>query len=183
MSICHWFELVLRSQGKSSKSKAMFLENWAKQSFNPFTVGTDYLKDLGIWFGEGVGAGVCVKTWEERTAKVRQKLIFWEHCSFSIAGKNPVIRTHTKTNINCAWRTINSVKDALWFVQHLLVFQSKEWTLTDSCELAHSKVQDCVLRDALKLGATATKAHWGKIISGLSTEVEYGFVGYWTLPL
>ncbi|XP_048392418.1 uncharacterized protein LOC125455003 isoform X1 [Stegostoma tigrinum] len=68
---------------------------------------------------------------------------------------------HTATNINCAWRTINLVKDALWSARNLLVYQSKELTLTDCCRLAHSKVQDYILRDTLKLGAAAIKAQWG----------------------
>eukprot|EP00061_Rhincodon_typus_P007180 g28599.t1 len=58
--------------------------------------------------------------------------------------------THTETNIN--WRTISSVKDTLWSTRTLLVFQSKELTLTECYRLAHSKAQDYVLRDALKLG-------------------------------
>eukprot|EP00061_Rhincodon_typus_P004516 g22787.t1 len=67
----------------------MFFGNWADRSFIPFTVRTDYLKVLGIWFG---GAGACTKTWGERVKKVRQKLSRWEHRSLSIAGKNLVIR-------------------------------------------------------------------------------------------
>eukprot|EP00061_Rhincodon_typus_P013398 g39746.t1 len=46
--------------------------------------------------------------------------------------------THTKT--------INLVKDTLWSARTLSVFQSKELTLTECCRLAHSKVQDYVLR-------------------------------------
>eukprot|EP00061_Rhincodon_typus_P007763 g29773.t1 len=63
---------------------------------------------------------------------------------------------HTETNIDCIWRTINSVKVVLWSARHLLV-QSKELTPTESCRLAPSKVRDYVLRDALKLGAAAAK--------------------------
>ncbi|XP_072365904.1 uncharacterized protein [Scyliorhinus torazame] len=70
--------------------------------------------------------------------------------------------THTETNINCCWKVINSVKDALWSARNLLIFQCKELSSTECCRLAHSKVQDYVLRDALKLGAAAAKAQWGK---------------------
>ncbi|XP_067873155.1 uncharacterized protein [Heterodontus francisci] len=66
--------------------------------------------------------------------------------------------THTEMTINCCWGTINSVKDALWSARNLLVFQRKELSTTECCRLAHSKVQDYVLRDALKLGAAAAKA-------------------------
>eukprot|EP00061_Rhincodon_typus_P006461 g27125.t1 len=81
ISICNQFELASGAKVNRGKSKAMF--------FNPFTVKTDYLKVLGIWFG---GARACAKTCEECIAKVRQKLGFWEHCSLSIVGENLVIR-------------------------------------------------------------------------------------------
>eukprot|EP00061_Rhincodon_typus_P002452 g17610.t1 len=69
----------------------------------------------------------------------------------------PFSRTHIKTNFSCAWRTINLVKDTFWSAQNFLVFQKKELTPTEYCRLAHSKVQDHVLKDTLKLGAAATK--------------------------
>ncbi|XP_072103315.1 uncharacterized protein [Mobula birostris] len=47
------------------------------------------MKVLGIWFG---WAEACNKNWQERTAKVRQKLGLWGGCSLSITGKNLVIR-------------------------------------------------------------------------------------------
>eukprot|EP00061_Rhincodon_typus_P016507 g44766.t1 len=65
--------------------------------------------------------------------------------------------THTETDINCVWRTINSVKDAVWSVRNVLVFQNKGVISTECCRLAHSKIQDHVLRDAVKLGAAASK--------------------------
>eukprot|EP00061_Rhincodon_typus_P014102 g40917.t1 len=49
------------------------------------------------------------------------------------------------------------MKDAFWSARNLLVFQSKELTLPECCRLAHSKVQDHMLRDTLKLGAAAAK--------------------------
>eukprot|EP00061_Rhincodon_typus_P016332 g44499.t1 len=67
------------------------------------------------------------------------------------------ISTHTETNTSCTWRPINSVKDILSSARNLLVFQNKELTSTKCCRLAHSKVQDHVLRDALKPGDAATK--------------------------
>ncbi|XP_078075400.1 uncharacterized protein LOC144497833 [Mustelus asterias] len=70
--------------------------------------------------------------------------------------------THTETNINCCWRVINSVKDALWSARNLLIFQLKELSSTECCRLAYSKVQDYVLRDALKLWAAAAKSQRGK---------------------
>eukprot|EP00061_Rhincodon_typus_P018254 g47354.t1 len=66
-------------------------------------------------------------------------------------------KTHTEANITCSWRTINAVKDTLWSARNLLVFQLKELTPTECCRLAHSKVQDYMLRDALNRGAAAAK--------------------------
>eukprot|EP00061_Rhincodon_typus_P014580 g41681.t1 len=64
---------------------------------------------------------------------------------------------HTETNINNAWRIINSVKGAPWSARNMLVCQNKELTVTESCRLANSKVQDYMLRDALKLGCPMLK--------------------------
>eukprot|EP00061_Rhincodon_typus_P004950 g23801.t1 len=88
LSICDQFELASGAKVNRGKSEAMFFSNWADRSFIPFTVRTDYLKVLGVWFG---GAGACTKTWEEHITKLRQKLVLWEHHSLSIAGKNLVI--------------------------------------------------------------------------------------------
>eukprot|EP00061_Rhincodon_typus_P012644 g38509.t1 len=78
---------------------------------------------------------------------------------------------HAETNNDCTWRTINSVKDAPWSAQNLLVFQSKELTLTECCRLAHTKVQDNMLRDALNLRAAVAKVQWGKTtVWGLPAE-------------
>eukprot|EP00061_Rhincodon_typus_P007852 g29951.t1 len=90
MSICDLFELASGAKVNRGKSKAMLFGNWVNQSFIPFTVRTDYLKVLGIWFR---GAGLCAKTSEECITKVRQKLGRWEHRSLAIMGKNLVIRS------------------------------------------------------------------------------------------
>eukprot|EP00061_Rhincodon_typus_P009351 g32790.t1 len=51
------------------------------------------------------------------------------------------------------------------------VDQNKELTLTKCCRLAHSKIQDYVLRVTLNLGAAAAKGQWGKtIVRGLPAE-------------
>eukprot|EP00061_Rhincodon_typus_P018427 g47595.t1 len=71
-------------------SEAIFHGNWADQSFIPFTIRTDYLKVLGIWFSE---AGACAKTSEEPIIRFRQKLVFCEHCSLFIAGGKKVPNT------------------------------------------------------------------------------------------
>eukprot|EP00061_Rhincodon_typus_P011896 g37256.t1 len=55
------FELASGIKVNWGKSKSMFIGNWADQSFILFTIRTDYLTVLGIWFG---GAAACAKTWE-----------------------------------------------------------------------------------------------------------------------
>eukprot|EP00061_Rhincodon_typus_P005222 g24476.t1 len=82
MSICNQFELASGAKVNQGNSEAMLFGNWVDQSLISFTVRLDYLKVLGIWFG---GARVCTKTWEERVTKVKQKLVFWEHSSISLA--------------------------------------------------------------------------------------------------
>ncbi|XP_067911852.1 uncharacterized protein [Heterodontus francisci] len=79
--------------------------------------------------------------------------------------------TYTEISINCCWRTINWEKDALWSAQNLLVFQCKELSITECCRLAHSKVQDYMLRGTLKLGEDVAKAQWEK------TTVTYTWRG------
>ncbi|XP_067824015.1 uncharacterized protein [Heptranchias perlo] len=43
----------------------------------------------------------------------------------------PFLGTHTETDINCCWKNIKSVKDALWSARNLLVFQCKELSVAD----------------------------------------------------
>eukprot|EP00061_Rhincodon_typus_P016605 g44911.t1 len=50
MSICDQFELASEANVNRSESEAVFLGNWADQSFLPITVRTDDPKVLGIWF-------------------------------------------------------------------------------------------------------------------------------------
>eukprot|EP00061_Rhincodon_typus_P016691 g45041.t1 len=59
--------------------------------------------------------------------------------------------------------------------ENLHVCLNKELSPTERSKLAHSKVQDYVLRDTQKLGAAATKMQWGKTtVCGLSAEVKWG---------
>eukprot|EP00061_Rhincodon_typus_P012466 g38221.t1 len=88
VSISDQFGLASGAKINRGKSEAMFFGNWADRSFIPFIIRTDYLKVLSVWFG---GAGACTNTWEQRAAKVRQKLGRWEHRFLSIAGRNLVI--------------------------------------------------------------------------------------------
>eukprot|EP00061_Rhincodon_typus_P004043 g21618.t1 len=66
MSICDQFERASDTKVNRGKTEAMFFGNWANRSLIAFTIRTDYLKVLDIWFG---GAGACTKTWEERVTE------------------------------------------------------------------------------------------------------------------
>eukprot|EP00061_Rhincodon_typus_P013849 g40477.t1 len=89
MSICDQFELASGAKVNRGKSETMFFRNWVGQSLIPFTIRSDCLKVLGIWFR---GAGACATIWEEHVTKARQKLGKWEHGSLSIVDKTLVIR-------------------------------------------------------------------------------------------
>eukprot|EP00061_Rhincodon_typus_P009348 g32786.t1 len=131
MSIDDQFELVSGAKVNRGKSEAMFFWNWADQCFIPFTVRTHYLKMLGIWF-EGVGA--CAKSWEECIAKDIHR------------GKHQLYLEGHQLHERCCLVCLKK-----------LAFQNKELTSNECCRLAHSKVQDYMLRDALKLRAAATR--------------------------
>ena len=70
--------------------------------------------------------------------------------------------THSETDIKCCWKVINSVKDALWSARALFTTQQSEMSVGECCRLAHCRLQEYVLRDALKLGAANAKARWGR---------------------
>eukprot|EP00061_Rhincodon_typus_P013510 g39919.t1 len=148
-SVCDLFELASGAKVKRGESKTVFLGTGLTDPLSPSPLGR-LPEDAGnmVW-----RAGECAKSCEERVVKVKQEPLFWEHHSFSIAGKKLAISsmkqdsvlyglcpgTHTKIIIDSTWMTINSVKDALWSAQNLLVFQNKELTLTECCRLVHSK--------------------------------------------
>eukprot|EP00061_Rhincodon_typus_P001777 g15750.t1 len=103
LDICGQFELASGAKVNRGKSEAMLFGNWDDRSFIPFTIRTDYLKVLDVWFG---GAGACTKTWEERILRLWQKLGRWVHRSLSIAGKNLVVRCEGLSVLLCvaqAW--------------------------------------------------------------------------------
>eukprot|EP00061_Rhincodon_typus_P012201 g37786.t1 len=186
MSICDQFELASGAKVNRGQSEAMFFGNWADRSFIPFTIRTDYLKKLGRWEHRSLsiaGKNLVIKCEVLSVCRLEGNAVGFvevhpkqlhdtglcapRHGTLCSTTRDSVLHglfpgTHTETNISCAWRSINVVKDAPWPARNLLVFQMKELTLTECCRLAHSKVQDYVLRDALKLGAAAAKEQWGK---------------------
>ncbi|XP_067875652.1 cytochrome P450 2J2-like isoform X2 [Heterodontus francisci] len=121
-------------------------EFFKPDAFIPFSMG-----------GGGCGFGRCC----------RRSLVVYI-MEIYIKGGNSVLHglfpgSHTEININCCWRIFSSVKDALWSARNMMVFQCKELSMTECCRLARSKVQDYVLRDAVKLGAAARKGSKGEM--------------------
>ncbi|KAJ1197832.1 hypothetical protein NDU88_001678 [Pleurodeles waltl] len=57
----------------------------------PFPIEAGLVKILGIWFGR---PGASVKSWNERLAKVKQKLGLWSLRHLSIEGKALVLRNN-----------------------------------------------------------------------------------------
>eukprot|EP00061_Rhincodon_typus_P006771 g27759.t1 len=139
MSICNQFELASGAKVNRGKSEAMFFGHWADRFFSLFTIRTDYLKVLGIWFG---GARAYVKSWEERIAMVRQKLGFWEHRSLSILGENLVIRYEVLSLLLyvalvwpipriCAIAVTRAVFHFIWQSKMIRVFRDSTYKILD----------------------------------------------------
>eukprot|EP00061_Rhincodon_typus_P004664 g23126.t1 len=67
MSICNQFKLPSEGKVNRAKHEAMSSGNWTNRSFISFTIRTDYLKVVAVWFR---GAwGMRAKSWEEGIAK------------------------------------------------------------------------------------------------------------------
>lgn len=88
ISIGNQFEFALGARVNCSKSEAMLFTNWHDRSSIPFTISSDYLKVVRIWFGE---AKACNKNWLDQRANVKQALCLRKQCYLSITWKNVVI--------------------------------------------------------------------------------------------
>ncbi|XP_067892402.1 uncharacterized protein [Heterodontus francisci] len=104
-------ERLLNQHPMFSHAEASLINRQESNSIDP---GSDYLKVLGIWFGR---AGACTKTWEERVAKVQQKLSMWGQRSLSIVGKNLVIRSSELDFTLGGWEFATDVKEACNFLR------------------------------------------------------------------
>eukprot|EP00061_Rhincodon_typus_P009920 g33779.t1 len=111
---------------------------------------SDYLKVLGLQFRE---AGACGKTWEEHIAKVRHNL------AYGTTAPSPL-------GLEGAAVVFVKVRPEQLYDIVLCVEQAgpryKELTSSICCRLAHSRVQDYVLKDKLKIGAATAKVQRGK---------------------
>ncbi|KAJ1170263.1 hypothetical protein NDU88_002143 [Pleurodeles waltl] len=91
----------------------------------PFPVEAGLVKILGIWFG---GPGAAAKSWNERLAKVKQKLGFWSLRHLSIEGKALVLRNDALPvlqYVTQAWPLLANVERAVNSMVFHFVWHSK----------------------------------------------------------
>ncbi|XP_073478657.1 uncharacterized protein [Aquarana catesbeiana] len=74
------------------KSEVILFGKWFLPSSAPipFSVKTDFIKILGVWFG---AEGAALKSWEERLSKMQQKFGLWSLRELTIEGKTLVLRS------------------------------------------------------------------------------------------
>ncbi|XP_031747517.1 uncharacterized protein LOC116406770 [Xenopus tropicalis] len=87
---CEDFSKASGAKVNCGKSETLLFGDWNLASDNvPFSIKADFIKILGVWFG---GEGAALKCWEERMAKVRQKIGLWSLRDLTIEGKTLVLR-------------------------------------------------------------------------------------------
>ncbi|KAJ1193098.1 hypothetical protein NDU88_002403 [Pleurodeles waltl] len=91
----------------------------------PFPIEAGLVKILGIWFG---GPGAAAKIWNERLAKVKQKLGFWSLRHLSIEGKALMLRNDAQPMLQYvtqAWPLLANVARAVNSMVFHFVWHSK----------------------------------------------------------
>eukprot|EP00061_Rhincodon_typus_P005006 g23946.t1 len=91
----------------------------------------------------------------------------WSLCSIlkTLQEKKRVdpVRLFPEQTVKVFWQNA-SAQELSNKHHHIACLVSKELTSTKCCRLAHSKVQNYMLRDTLKLGAAAANVQWGNTI-------------------
>ncbi|KAJ1107442.1 hypothetical protein NDU88_004832 [Pleurodeles waltl] len=91
----------------------------------PFPIEAGLVKILDIWFG---GPGAVAKSWDERLAKVKQKLGFWSLRHLSIEGKALVLRNDALPvlqYVTQAWPLLANIAGAVNSMVFHCVWHSK----------------------------------------------------------
>ncbi|KAJ1123700.1 hypothetical protein NDU88_002168 [Pleurodeles waltl] len=91
----------------------------------PFPIEAGLVKILCIWFE---GAGAAAKSWNERLAKVKQKLGFWSLRHLSIEGKALVLRNDALPvlqSVTQAWPLLANIARAVNSMVFHFVWHSK----------------------------------------------------------
>ncbi|KAJ1088928.1 hypothetical protein NDU88_002082 [Pleurodeles waltl] len=90
LEACKDFAKASGAKINVDKSQAKLFVHWDLCNEPlPFPIEAGLVKILGIWFG---GPEAAAKSWNERLAKVNQKLGFWSLRHLSIEGKALVLR-------------------------------------------------------------------------------------------
>lgn len=89
---CEDFGQASGAKVNCGKSEVMLFGKWFLPSSAPipFSIKTDFIKILGVWFG---AEGAALKSWEERLSKMRQKFGLWSLRELTIEGKTLVLRS------------------------------------------------------------------------------------------
>ncbi|KAJ1167446.1 hypothetical protein NDU88_007837 [Pleurodeles waltl] len=90
---CIEFGTASGAKINSTKSETLLLGHWTPtRDPLPFPIKQDFLEILGVWFS---GEGAVEKSWEERLAKMKQKLGLWSLRKLMIEEKSLVLRNET----------------------------------------------------------------------------------------
>ncbi|KAJ1169230.1 hypothetical protein NDU88_001156 [Pleurodeles waltl] len=111
--------------GKASGAKIFGCWDLCKEPL-PFPIEGGLVKILGIWFADQGGA--AAKSWNERLAKVKQKLGFWSLRHLSIEGKALVLRNDALPvlqYVTQAWPLLANVARAVNSMVFHFVWHSK----------------------------------------------------------
>ncbi|CAJ0966526.1 unnamed protein product [Ranitomeya imitator] len=88
---CEMFGQASGVKVNCGKSEAMIFGDWqlASSAPFPFNIQLDFIKLLGVWFGK---EGAALKSWQERLAKVNQRIGLWNLRHLTCEGKVLVLR-------------------------------------------------------------------------------------------
>ncbi|XP_075684331.1 uncharacterized protein LOC142652566 [Rhinoderma darwinii] len=124
---CEEFGRASGAKVNCGKSEAMLFGKWylpSPASF-PFTIKPDFIKILGVWFGK---EGAALKSWEERLAKVNQRIGLWSLRQLTIEGKAMVLRNEVLPVLQYtaqAWPPLATVSRAITRTVFRFIWGSK----------------------------------------------------------
>ncbi|KAJ1166946.1 hypothetical protein NDU88_007339 [Pleurodeles waltl] len=126
LEACKDFGKASGAKINMDKSEAKLFGCWdlCKEPL-PFPIEAGLVKILGIWFGR---PGAAAKSWNERLAKVKQKLGFWSLRHLSIEGKALVLRNDALPvlqYVTQAWPLLANVSRAVNSMVFHFVWHSK----------------------------------------------------------
>ncbi|XP_044155447.1 uncharacterized protein LOC122942017 [Bufo gargarizans] len=124
---CEEFGQASGAKVNCGKSEAMLFGDWqlASSAPFPFTTKSGFIKILGVWFGK---EGAALKSWEERLAKVNQRIGLWSLRHLTIEGKALVLRNEVLPVLQYtaqAWPLLATVSRAITRTVFRFIWGSK----------------------------------------------------------